>query len=99
MVQVQASPQSRNQRQERAMFKKFAMAVSLSVSTALGSTAWAAQEQGTNEDIRNQRVSNPTVTTQPATGTQPTPTLASAMANFMVRTGLVVGTDSQGRLV
>ena len=84
------------------MLKKHAMAVVFAVSTTFGSTAWAVQQQGNNDD--RQSPTRATPATEAATPglsgiQQPKAGLASAMANFMVRTGLVVGTDSQGHLI
>src|SRR5580704_6957193 len=89
------------------MSTKFYVAAGLAFITALGSTAWSAQDQasqnqGSNESLQNQNGANSTSASGAQTGTasrQPRSGLASAMANFMVRTGLVVGTDADGRLV
>jgi len=85
------------------MFKKHAMAVGFAVSTTFGSTAWAVQQQGNNNDGgQSSTRANPAAeAAKPGFPgiQQPKAGLASAMANFMVRTGLVVGTDSQGHLV
>jgi hypothetical protein len=83
------------------MFKKHALAVGFAVSTSFGSTAWAVQQQGYNDDGQSPTRANPTAEATPASAgiAQPKAGLASAMANFMVRTGLVVGTDAQGHLV
>jgi S1-C subfamily serine protease len=86
-------------RQESAMFKKHALAVGFAVSTSFGSTAWAVQQQG--YDGQSPTSTNPAAEAAPASAgiAQPKASLASAMANFMVRTGLVVGTDAQGHLI
>ncbi len=84
------------------MLKKHAMAVGFAVSTTLGSTAWAVQQQAYNDDGQSPTRANQAAeaATPSLAGIQrPKAGLASAMANFMVRTGLVVGTDSQGHLV
>ncbi len=83
------------------MLTKYSVAASLAVLTAVGSTVWAAQQpNSSNENPQN--VGNGSAASGAQAGTaneQPAGNLASAMANFMVRTGLVVGPDAQGRLV
>jgi membrane-associated protease RseP (regulator of RpoE activity) len=90
------------------MFTKYSVAASFAVLTALGSTVWAAQEpNSTDATVRDPNFSKAAavVGRQPGGGPtgQPDPKpggdLASAMANFMVRTGLVVTPDAEGQIV
>jgi membrane-associated protease RseP (regulator of RpoE activity) len=97
-----------NNRQESfAMSTKLSFAASFAVLTAMGSTVCSAQEpNSTDATVRDPNFSKAAAVVggQPRgeqTGQQnqkPGGDLAAAMANFMVRTGLVLGVDAEGRL-
>ncbi len=92
------------------MFPKRSLAISFAVFAALASLAWAYQAPNTRPLESSSNYENspaagqigPGAGQSPSSGAVnagPSGSLASAMANFMVRTGLVVGPDNQGRLV
>ena len=85
------------------MFPKRSFAISFAVVAALASLAWAYQAPNSRpldsssnyENSPAAGQSGPGAGESPSSGAvnaEPSGSLASAMANFMVRTGLVVGT-------
>lgn len=87
------------------MFPKFAYAAGFVGLTVLGSATAIAQEDANgspanqNSGAHSGQASTIGKPEPIIAGPQPKESLASAMTNFVVRTGLVVGPDDQGRLV
>jgi membrane-associated protease RseP (regulator of RpoE activity) len=82
------------------MFTKYSVSISCAVLASLASLAWAFQVPGAAPgDFQNGAKPAPEGQTQPAAPVHSAGVLASAMANFVVRTGLVVGPDADGRIV
>src|ERR1700722_19785751 len=112
-VCIHPTDQEANCQEAPSMFPKRSVVISFAVVAAFASLASAYQapdSRGLDDSANNKENSSSGQAGQvgPGAGQSassgavsagPSGSLASAMANFTVRTGLVVGSDDQGRLV